>query len=414
MKVLWFEVTEPLNYSSEGAPIGGWQDSLERVVRSVPEIELTICFLSSRYLEEKVIDGVRYVPIYIRLSYPERLFHNYWDVYVKKIIPKIKRIVEDNKPDLIHVFGTEWLFGQVASYTDVPVVIHIMGAIIPYNNANYPPGYSYETQIMQNRWHFLYRFKLMRSKRFYDNWQYHELEIWRSVGIFMGRTHWDESLSRTLHPGRRYYHVDEAIRSEFLKGDQRWKLPNDGRLRLVTVGCKTFWKGPDMILKVAKILEELKVDFEWLVAGEIDTVVKKTIERKECSHFEDFHVKFLGYKQPTDLIRILCSSTMYVHTAYIDNSPNSICEAQCLGVPVVSTNVGGISSLVHNNVSGILVAANDPWKMADEIVELSKDKERMQLYSGNARKTALCRHDDNIIKRQLLDCYQSIISDKTP
>ena len=103
---------------------------------------------------------------------------------------------------------------------------------------------------------------------------------------------------------------------------------------------------------------------------------------------------------------------MYVHTAYIENSPNSICEAQCLGVPVVSTNVGGIATLVRHDVDGILVAANDPWQMADAIIELAKDPVRMLRYSENTRSFALRRHNDENIKKQLVDCYSSVIQAK--
>jgi glycosyltransferase involved in cell wall biosynthesis len=100
---------------------------------------------------------------------------------------------------------------------------------------------------------------------------------------------------------------------------------------------------------------------------------------------------------------------MYVHTAYIENSPNSICEAQCLGLPVVSTNVGGIATLVRQDIDGILVAANDPWQMADAIIELAKDPLRMLRYSENTRNSALERHNDENIKKQLMDCYYSVI-----
>ena len=58
MRVLWFEVTEPSAYVSGGTPIGGWQDSLERIVRTVPNIELVIAFVS----ENIIISEMNKVP----------------------------------------------------------------------------------------------------------------------------------------------------------------------------------------------------------------------------------------------------------------------------------------------------------------------------------------------------------------
>ena len=95
MKLLWFEVTEPSAYSSDGAPIGGWQDSLERIVRTIPDRELTISFVSEKYSEVKVIDGVTYVPIYAEWSFVERTFRKHWDVYVAKMLPTAKRIIDE-------------------------------------------------------------------------------------------------------------------------------------------------------------------------------------------------------------------------------------------------------------------------------------------------------------------------------
>lgn len=412
MRILWFEVTEPAAYVSNKAPIGGWQDSLERIVKTIPEIELVIAFLSGWHSEVKKIDGVTYAPIYAKWSRKEHLLRKYWDVFVEKMLPNAIKIVEDYKPDLIHIFGTEWPFGQIAAYTDVPVVVHIMGSIVPYNNAGYPPGYSYRERLWQYWWKPKSFFRLWRDERDRRNWEQWERRTWKLVKNYMGRTQWDYSLSRVMHPGRRYFHVEEALRPLFLSGRYKWTPSKDGKIKLVSTGIGTFWKGPDMMLKVAHILTMLGLDFEWNVAGVIQNSIKKIVEKKERIRFDECHINVLGFKDPKELAVLLCSSTIYVHTAYIENSPNSICEAQCLGVPIVSTNVGGIASLVRQDIDGILVAANDPWQMADAIVELAKDPERMIRYSESTWSFALKRHNDENIKKQLLNCYNTIIEKK--
>ena len=88
MRVLWFEVTVPSAYVSGGAPIGGWQDSLERVARTIPDMKLIIAFVSEKYSEVKEINGVVYVPIYTQWSFFEKTIRKYWDVYVEKMLPK--------------------------------------------------------------------------------------------------------------------------------------------------------------------------------------------------------------------------------------------------------------------------------------------------------------------------------------
>lgn len=412
MKVLWFEVTAPHGYNGKGHVLGGWQDSLERVVRACKDIELVVSFESRNGESEvKIVDGVKYVPLTIRYSSVEKIKAK-WDfeIYARKIDAAMQLVVESEKPDLIHVFGAEWPFGRIAKYTDIPVVVHIMGSMVPYVNALYAPGFSFADVLGAIPWwNVKKRFGRWCSEQRMYSWRHSEEQVWQCVKNYMGRTDWDYGLSKVLHPGRKYFHVEEALRQEFLSAEKKWVGGVSSRIRLFSTGCSNFWKGPDMLLKTARILTQMGVDFEWNVAGQMNPEVKKCVEKKLATTFAENKVRLLGFVQPDKLSDILCESSMYVHTAYIENSPNSICEAQCMGVPVVSTDVGGIGTLVRNGVDGVLVPANDPWQMANAIVELVRDRQRASLYSSNAMKFALERHSDKNILDQLLACYRSLV-----
>lgn len=410
MKVLWFEMTMPSGYINKGIVVCGWQDSLERVIRKSGEFELFIAFQSDKETEIKIIDGVTYIPMSVPLSRWMRQKSSFsWKYEEKSLIPQMIKVVERVKPDLIHVFGCECPFGLVAKHTRVPVVIHIQGSIVPYNNALFPPTYSDYT-IYRSLWPNLRKiFRRWKSRLKDESRLDMEKRIWKDVRYYMGRTKWDYALSHIMRPDCSYFHVDEALRPSFLNGTKKWHCPDDGKLHLITTGISSFWKGPDMLLKTAKILHDLGVNFEWKVAGNLNAEFKKVVEEHEKTTFEDNNVNILGFTQADELCDILCNSTMMVHTAYIENSPNAICEAQCLGVPVVSTNVGGISTLVRDGIDGILIPANDPWQMAYNIITLAKDKERMMQMSLSTREFALKRHSTENILSQLLSCYKSIV-----
>lgn len=226
----------------------------------------------------------------------------------------------------------------------------------------------------------------------------------------MGRTCWDKALVNMLTKGATYHHVEEALRPEFLYSKKFWKVPPaNAKLRLLTTGCSSFWKGVDVMLKTAHVLKEAGVDFEWHVAGSLGEELKQIVESKEKLKYVENNILFLGFCSPERLIDEMCQSTMYVHTAYIENSPNSICEAQMIGMPIISTMVGGIATLVRNGIDGDLLPANDPWQLANAIVELAKDKDRMRFYSEHSRQHALERHNPNLILHQLLKCYKDLI-----
>lgn len=76
----------------------------------------------------------------------------------------------------------------------------------------------------------------------------------------------------------------------------------------------------------------------------------------------------------------------------------------------MSTNVGGIASLVRNGKDGVLIQADDPWQMANAIIELNSDKDRMRQYSENTTVLAHKLHNDENIKIEFLDAYRQILN----
>lgn len=411
MRVLWFEVTVPGRYKNGGAPIGGWQDSLEEIVRTRKDIDLVIAFEGIPGMIPKMVDGVKYmplVPIYFFLDKKLRNNYNRWN-RANKIIPLALKAIDEIKPDIIQVFGSEWEFGQVAKYIKTPVVLHMQGCIAPYNNASFPPGYSISDQIIHAGLNFKRQCQIWLAHHFSETWEDMEQSNFKAVSNYMGRTEWDQQLVELFHPGAHYFHVEEALRPSFVEETEVWQ-PKEGKhkIRLITTGCSSFLKGMDTLLRTAHVMKKFGFDFEWIVAGKMG--VQKEIERKEKIRFADNNVNILGFIGPDKLLKLLLSSDIYVHTAYVENSPNAICEAQFLGIPIISTDVGGIPSLVENDKDGVLVPANSCYIMAYEIMKLAKDKRRQQIYSVNNIKKARNRHSPQHILKELLECYNSILN----
>lgn len=416
MKVLWFEISTPQKYKNNNTVTAGWQDSLENIVRNSKNMELLIAFETTNKNDSiKVVDNVTYIPVLLEYSFLERKINNFsYKINERKIIKKGIDIINQYTPDIIHVFGNEWPFGLLANHTNIPVVIHIQGSIIPYNNALYPPKYNGFTFAMaaglnlRKQWHWLQRY--LKSKSRLEM----EKRIWKSVHHYMGRTSWDKALVNMLHPNASYHHVDEALRPIFLETKKHWYLQSKKKIKLISIGCSNFWKGIDVMLKTAHVLIEAGVDFEWKVAGNMPSEYREVVEKKEKLTFKDNNITIIGFTTPEQIIEEICESTLYVHTAYIENSPNSICEAQIIGIPIISTMVGGISTLIQNGHNGDLLPANDPWQIANAIVELANNPKKMTLYSENGKKAALQRHSKEQILKDLLNSYQDIIQFHKP
>lgn len=411
MKILWFTNTSVsynnIHHNYNG---GGWMTSLENEFRKKENIELAISFKTiSSCDHEKIVNGVRYFPIHIKnknvflkLFDTFFLFKKYDESVYNDFINQQLKIIESFSPDIIQVFGSEEEFGLISLYTKKPVVLHLQGIINPYLIAFLPPAFSWANYIYSKKniktWIEHYRSKqkwIYISKR--------ELKILGNTKYFIGRTEWDYRISRLLSPQSKYYYGSEILRAPFYLQHNR-SIP--ANLVITTTISKPLYKGYDVILKTANILKK-HIEFEWNVFGNID---KKTIEKTVGIISENVNVYTKGVVSSEELTKSILNSTIYVHPSYIDNSPNSICEAQLLGVTVLASNVGGVSSLIKHNDTGFLVPANDPFQMAYMILYIY-DNINVNLHIGNnAKKIAMSRHDKDEISNSLIAIYESIIN----
>ena len=158
-----------------------------------------------------------------------------------------------------------------------------------------------------------------------------------------------------------------------------------------------------------KVLKEnVSFDFVWEVYGINDMSVWEKLAHVK---HDDVNISIKGVINATQLIDVVCSADVYVHPSYIENSPNTVCEAQLLGAPVIVTDVGGTSTLVKHEETGIVVPANDPYLMAAEVSNLILDQKKASLLGKNARKVALGRHQPSIIVEDLIGVFNKLVKD---
>ena len=422
MKVLWFTNSTscyiPANEQrKKGYNGGGWISSAEKSIKKCQDIQLAVSFLlDGQRLKEEQDDTIYYpIPRQNRNIFSKicRSYHlllekdykhceeiNSWDYY----LDYFKRIVDDFNPDVIHVWGSEGPFGLIWKVTDKPVILHIQGIITPYLNAFLPPFVSWNSFSNQSLIPKRLLQNIITRKQWSDQ-AFREKEIYKGLSLVMGRTGWDERISYILNPSVPYRHVDEILRKEFYGGGKR-SLPS--KLTIVTTISSPLYKGFDLVLKTAKLLKHnLNIDFDWLCYGNINP---KFIEKVIGIHHNDVNVKLMGVATSMQLRESELNATLYFHSSYIDNSPNSLCEAQMLGLPVVSTNVGGIPSLVTHGEDGFLAPANDPFQCAYYIDKLYKDKNLNTSMGNNGKEKAVVRHNENIIIKQIVSSYNSVMS----
>jgi glycosyltransferase involved in cell wall biosynthesis len=119
-------------------------------------------------------------------------------------------------------------------------------------------------------------------------------------------------------------------------------------------------------------------------------------------------VTFAGRVAPDEIWRHYADADIYVQTPDIDNMPSSVLEAYASGLPVVSTNVGGIPAILTDGVHGLLAPARDHEAIASHVLRLLDD-DRL------ARRLALAGFDAtedlawDRVRVQWLDVYRGLL-----
>jgi glycosyltransferase involved in cell wall biosynthesis len=108
-------------------------------------------------------------------------------------------------------------------------------------------------------------------------------------------------------------------------------------------------------------------------------------------------VKFLGFQ--TNPYSYLKASDMFLLTSDTEGYPLVVCEAMCLGKPIVSTNITGPDELLANGV-GVLTSF-EVSDIADRVQQLAADADLRAHYGEASRAEALCRFDVEAVMQQI-------------
>lgn len=151
------------------------------------------------------------------------------------------------------------------------------------------------------------------------------------------------------------------------------------------------------------VLSELKKNFPQaalcMVGPDKDGSMKTT---REYATENECQVLFTGGLPKEKWIELSGNYDFFINTTHFDNTPVSVMEAMALGLPVISTNVGGIPYLLEDQKDAILVNDNDSTGMAQAVLHLMQNQEAAENLAKNARRKAE-NWDWTIVRKQWQD-----------
>lgn len=412
MRVLWFTnillpaVDRRLGTRTVGS--GHWMTALAEALAAQGGIKLAIAAawpgLADLHFEEA---GIEYFVVGQSgknpgLDSPEDL-------------EKCARLVQEWKPELVHIHGTERFFGLLGArgMIEPPTLISIQGLV----GACLPVYFG--SLGVRDIWRMERVVDLMRGRGLlfgYRSWRKaarREEEILKGNTAFLGRTAWDQAQVWGHNPRATYDHVGEILRPAFYRTS--WSLE---RCRRQTIFCTNGGnprRGVETLLAGVSLLRREFPAVRLIICGEIPAkagfgrYLRETIRR--CG-LEDC-VEFPGHLDDEAMARALGEAHVFVTPSLIENSPNSLCEAQLAGLPCVASYVGGIPSLVNDGVTGLLFPKADAAGLACAIRRIFLDDGLAARLGKEASAEARQRHEPAAVVGQLLAAYSRALSGET-
>lgn len=417
MRILFIVPTMDWDLQAADYNGGGWADALIRTVQENGH-SIAVAFCCSRKGMAPSHGEVDMYPIQSGEPGHFGKFLRYHGGYKREnynhLLQPLIEAVNDSHPEVIYLFGFENPLAVILGHTRVPVLVHIQGLLGPYSRAFLPKGiqlrdfyhpFSVREWIYRNGYVFCYKQIRHRGSS--------EPSLISRARYVTGRTDWDRREVMQYALGAKYYHIGEILRPVFYQnaGTAVYRaIPEGEPIRLISTISETAYKGLDVIMKAAAWLQKEGLSFRWQIAGVGEgAFLRKVFERALGIQVCRLPLEFLGCLSADELAHALTDSDLYIHPSYIDNSPNSLCEAQMIGLPVVATCVGGVPSLVEDQVTGWLVPSGDGSEIG-KAVKKSLDAAVRERLGKAALNTATSRHDRKKIAEDLIKAFREIVN----
>ena len=256
-----------------------------------------------------------------------------------------------NKPDLVHIhssFGPSFYrkipFIYMASWAKIPIINHIHGADFDefYVNAS--------------------ERKKSLIKKVYN----------KCTKLIALSDEWKERLSQIVPESKIIVIENYSVLHEDALTERLARKSNHTVLFLGEIGRrKGCYDIPAVVANVVKDVPGVKFILAGAGNAEDERAVKALVE--EC-HVED-HVVFPGWVRGEKKDQLLRDADVFFLPSYNEGMPMSVLDAMGYGLPIVSTNVGGIPKIVHDGENGYCCEAGNTSIMATKIIRLPKNRE---------------------------------------
>ena len=354
------------------------------------------------------------------ISYPQKNPNK----FEKKQTGAFSDIFTQCTPDVIHIFGSEYPHSYAAvlaaKWCDLlsRTVIHIQGlcsviakhyfACLPFRARH---GYTLRDFLRGENVYGAMRSFCRRGKC--------EKKAIASAFHVIGRTDWDYACSKMYNPDVQYHFCNETLRPAFY--ENMWDYEKCEKHSIFVSQCSYPLKGFHLMLEAMHDIVKIYPDAKLYTTGKnpLSLSFKQKLRQSYYNKYLgklirryglENNVVFLGFLDERSMCEAYKRANVFVSCSSIENSSNSVGEAMILGVPAVSSDVGGIKNLLDHGKEGYLYQADAPYMLVHYIEKIFEDKDTTLVMSVTARERARTTHDPERNFAALISTYQDIIT----
>lgn len=424
MKILWLTnlrlpiidsiLRKNVNYFG-----GGWLSGLlNQILKTTNEIVL--CY--PEYEEADIVRGVdSQVSFY---GFPIDARKSRLGICnIQRLKKFFDNILDETNPDVIHIHGTEFQFSYAMAIAAKEkglidrVALSIQGMTSVYAHhffgnlpRNYTPVPTLKEILIQDGARNRYKSFVRRGK--------YEIKTIKLVKHVLGRTSWDYINCVSINPDITYHKSNETLRKSFYSDIWRYEAAIPYTVFVSQAGTilKSFHMVLEALAVVKRFYPKVKVkvagpriiEGNWIKGNSYGIYLRTRI----CDLGLEENVEFLGPQNECQMKGNMLKANVFVLPSSIENSPNSLGEAMLLGMPCISSDVGGVSDLIKHNEEGYIYPADAPDMLAYYIMKVFQDKENAEAYGKKARNHAILTHDPEKNWKELNGIYYDLLGEK--
>lgn len=417
MKLLWLcnmvpgKVREAIGGSASGG--GLWVDSVLSGLLERPDMEIRVLCPGEGESGE-VNERCSYALFSEGLPY----------VYLPELEKQFLEELEAFRPDVIHVWGTE--YGHTLAMVNAAekaglldrLVISIQGLCSVYAG-HYADGIPERVRRGSTFRDIVRRDNIKKQQEKFVRRGELEVEALRKARHVIGRTDWDLACTRLMNPRAKYHFCNETLRQPFYEG--KWRYDSCQKHRIFASSCAYPVKGFHYLLEAFREIVKTYPDATLAVPGKsflTASPLRRTNYQKYLAELAREYgvadrIEFLGSLSAEGMRRAYLSANVFVLPSTIENSPNSLGEAMLLGMPCVSSLVGGVADLLTDEMEGRLYQSTASYMLAHYVMEMFSLGEKTEALGAAARQHARVTHDPGRNMDALLEIYRELGGDET-